>query len=202
LFCVSLRISFPVSVDLGLCNKHAPGNPPVAVGHVFVACVISRLGTYLRLEPRQLQLWNAGDKLSWPTYPGRGSGSRGQGPARSSLQNSIGSALGKQSANVSPRPAAQGGSVRMRAAPVSRAAPSRARPPDPRATEGCSTPPFWPPGAAELRAGKARGDAGPPQPLPRSTDRLVPSPRETKNRHTHRQTHGTKRPATRARRRD
>lgn len=44
---------------------------------------------------------------------------------------------------------------------VSRAAPGWARPPAPRAAEDCSTPPFWPPGAAELGAGKARGDTGP-----------------------------------------
>lgn len=31
--------------------------------------------------------------------------------------------------------------------------------PVPRATKSCSTPAFWPPGIAELRAGKARGDA-------------------------------------------
>lgn len=43
---------------------------------------------------------------------------------------------------------------------MSRAAPGWARPPAPWAAEDCSTPPFWPPGAAELGAGKARGDAG------------------------------------------
>lgn len=44
---------------------------------------------------------------------------------------------------------------------MSRANPDWAQPPAPQAAENCSTPPFWPPGAAELKAGNARGDAKP-----------------------------------------
>ena len=63
-------------------------------------------------------------------------------------------------------PARGEASRRLRAASVPRAAPGLAGRPAPRAAEGCSTPPFWPPGAAELRAGKARRNAGRAQPHP------------------------------------
>lgn len=142
-------------------HQTAPGHPLVAMCHVPRALglghFIPRKGTYLRLDLRPLhpqasETHSPGPRSRWgPLSPAQAGW--GRNPSRYTVAAAAPWGSKAQTCNRARPPA--GTSRRLRAVSVPRAAPGRARPPAPRAAKRYSTPRFWPPGAEELRAGKA-----------------------------------------------